>query len=290
MPSATTIWPWFPSPPSPNPQRTPDPLINALCDRLDEIGFAAREAFYDMAQLSVRVEELEKNTCKKYKSLIDPLHGSYIVLMEAILGAHEKCARYLFHRRARFGSVDEEIAATLLDGFSEQLRALDDPIADLRGGWHVLAASLAGELEASGKAPIRLFLWMHPRPERPWSPGQLAAQVADADNHLDLILEAHRNLELALDDMQRFEGRDERPDELHRDIGVALMVMLALDRALVSYRTHTLRAHGLLDQWPDERLCATPWRTLIATERRELLQEYSQGRDRWLKVYEYYTG
>ncbi|KAJ7610338.1 hypothetical protein FB45DRAFT_332603 [Roridomyces roridus] len=248
-----------------------------------------------MAQLSVRIEELETNNSKEYKSLIDPLLSSYITLMDAILEVQGTCARYLFHHRARSsGCVDEEeerMSTTLFRIFRERLKELETPIADLRGGWPVLAASLAGELEASGETSVeRLLLWMFRKPERPWSSSELAAHVADADEHLDFLVETHEDLELVLAEIEGVWSGDGRPDSelLHRDIGKALMVMLRLDRALVTYRTHTLRAHGVLDQWPDERLCAAPWRSLLlATEGRELLQEYSQGRVRWLKVYEH---
>ncbi|KAJ7610346.1 hypothetical protein FB45DRAFT_1066185 [Roridomyces roridus] len=231
-----------------------------------------------MAQLSTHITELEKRTSRRYKTLIDPLHSNYVALMEAILAAHETCARYLCRRRTE---NEQEQTAAALRTFSERLKGLETPIADLRGGWKVAARSLSAEVQAYGATfGEKITLWCYPDTMKHWSLDELSAQVATANNHLDLLLEAYRSLALALAEAEGIWALDECPQELHENIGIALKEMINLDQILVSYRTHTVRAHGI--QWSDERLCATPLQTLLATEERGLLMEYSTMTD-WLE-------
>ncbi|KAJ7606799.1 hypothetical protein FB45DRAFT_1011612 [Roridomyces roridus] len=138
--------------------------------------------------------------------------------MEAILAAHETCARYLCRRRTE---NEEDQTATVLRAFSERLKELETPIADLRGGWKVAAQSC------------------YPDTMKHWSLDELSAQAATANNHLDLLLEAYRSLALAFAEAEGIWALDECPQELHENIGIALKEMINLDQILVSYRTRT---------------------------------------------------
>ncbi|KAJ7610342.1 hypothetical protein FB45DRAFT_332638 [Roridomyces roridus] len=134
-------------------------------------------------------------------------------------------------------------AATLLRIFSEGLKEFETPIADLRCDWEVATRNLSAKVNAYGATlSERYTLWWYPDMMKHLSPDDLSALVASANKHLDLLLEAHRNLEFFLAEIEGIWARDERPDELHRTIGFQ---MIRLDRALVSFRTRTVWGHHL---------------------------------------------